>query len=177
MAALCELYSAAWVCSGKIPEINQVFGADLSKLLGKVWRNLTGTHILTHCVWAICCGSWYALDASSGTWCKCDLHVLSGLPAPVPQHSLESGEVTVPWCRWCNSWILLLEQFGGWSNNKEIAQFLKLFGYHKPSLYKWWQISAFQQTRSSCTEGKYKIWKLWVICTENPQLKSNSPFK
>lgn len=30
-----------------------------------------------------------------------------GLPAPVPQRSPERAEITVPWCRWCNYWILL----------------------------------------------------------------------
>lgn len=29
------------------------------------------------------------------------------LPAPVPQRRPERGEITVPWCRWCNCWILL----------------------------------------------------------------------
>lgn len=62
-----------------------------------------------------------------------------GLPVPLPQHRLGQGEIDH--CALVQLMQLrnfAPKRFGGWSNNKEMVQFLlELFGYRKPSLYGW----------------------------------------
>lgn len=128
----CELYSA-WVCSGKVPKIDQFFFSISIKI---PWNIMQNSFIL--CVGCFY-GSWVALDASSGTWCKCPLPMLSGLPALVLLCSLERGQGTLPQCTWCSYWILLINNLdSGAIIKKSCRSFWSYLVCHKPGLYRWW---------------------------------------
>lgn len=127
----CELYSA-WICSGKIPEINQFFFSSISFKIP--WSIMQNSYTLCVCCFS---GSWVALDASSGTGWKWRLPVLSGLPAPVPQCGPERGQNTLPRCRWRTYWISLINILeGGAIIKKSCSSCWSYLVCHKPGLYR-----------------------------------------